>query len=171
MYSRTFALLGFGVLVLSGCETRTDPAGPQAPAFEIFDGAHNSGNEHFFFLPPMVSQSQSNGTFDANLSPTITISDGAGFNITLAADLDSSSSHYHQNWHTDDYTLDTSATYRISVLVDGTELGYADVMVAANGSGLKNIDTNENIALKDGRTLPIMFRIEEGALDDGPPSF
>ena len=25
-----------------------------SPLFEIVDAVHNSGNEHFFFLPPMV---------------------------------------------------------------------------------------------------------------------
>ena len=162
-------LFGLGLVVLAGCESPGDPVGPPAPSFEIFDGAHNGGNEHFFFLPPMVSHSQTNGTFDRGLSPIIRITDGNGFDITLNAGLDSSNSHYHQNWHTRDYTLDPDATYRITVEVDGTELGHADVMVASNGSGLKNIDTNEYIALKDGRTLPIMFRIEEGALVDDPP--
>ena len=33
-----------------------------------------------------------------------------------------------------------------------------------SGKDLKNVDTNEYIALKDGRTLPIKFRIEEGAI-------
>ena len=34
----------------------------------------------------------------------------------------------------------------------------------SNGGGLKNIETGEVIGLVDNRTLPIEFRIEEGAL-------
>ena len=33
-----------------------------------------------------------------------------------------------------------------------------------NGGGLKNIETGEIVGLVDNRTLPIKFRIEEGAL-------
>ena len=43
-------------------------------------------------------------------------------------------------------------------------LGYMDVQPAANGSGLKNVDTDEFMGLVDGRTLPIKFRIETGVI-------
>ena len=36
----------------SDAPTRTEVG---SPLFEIVDAVHNSGNEHFFFLPPMVS--------------------------------------------------------------------------------------------------------------------
>lgn len=41
--------------------------------------------------------------------------------------------------------------------------------VVSNGKELKNVDTGEYIPLKDGRTLPIKFRIEERVLDGMPP--
>ncbi|MHC4067838.1 MAG: hypothetical protein ACYSUI_25495, partial [Planctomycetota bacterium] len=71
---------------------------------------------------------------------------------------------YIVNWHTDEFDLSSAATYRITVLVSGTELGFGDVQLGASGSEAKNLTTNETIGLKDGRTLPIKFRIEEGAV-------
>ena len=68
--------------------------------------------------------------------------------------------YYIVNWHTDEFDLNATATYRISVLVEGTELGLADVDVVNSGKDLKNVITGAFIPLKDGRTLPIKFRIE-----------
>src|SRR5262249_6670188 len=39
---------------------------------------------------------------------------------------------------------------------------FADVDVVSSGSQLKKVDTDEFIALLDGRTLPISVRIEQG---------
>ena len=72
--------------------------------------------------------------------------------------------HYQVDWHTNDLALNT---YRIRVLVaDGTPLGHADVELVSAGN-LKNIQ-DDLIPLKDGRTLPIKFRIEAGAGIIGP---
>jgi hypothetical protein len=68
------------------------------------------------------------------------------------------------NWHTNDSDLNVDRTYRIQVWVGGVELGYADVDVVADQKQLKKVDTSEFVPLKSGRTLPIRFRIEEGAL-------
>lgn len=72
--------------------------------------------------------------------------------------------HFIVNWHTDQFGFDDTKTYRIRVLVVGTELGYADVDVVNSGKELKNVVTEESKPLVDGRTLPIKFRIEEGAV-------
>src|SRR5204863_6068641 len=75
---------------------------------------------------------------------------------------------YTLKWRTDQFTLDASKTYRIRVLVFGNyELGHADVDVVNSGSQLKNVQTGQFIPLLDGRTLPIKFRIETGAV---PPA-
>jgi hypothetical protein len=52
------------------------------------------------------------------------------------------------------------------VLADRLVLGYADVQVGAAPAGL---NSNELIPLVDGRTLPIKFRVEEGALSHAGP--
>jgi uncharacterized protein YjdB len=53
------------------------------------------------------------------------------------------------------------------VIVAGTVLGYADVYMAENGKEARNTTTGDVIGLVDGRTLPVTFRIEVGADDQG----
>jgi hypothetical protein len=118
-----------------------------------------------------------NGPFDGTLSPVVHICDltdcaampvaefttttGSGSEIVRVVPEDE---QYIVNWHTDEFDLSSAATYRITVLVSGTELGFGDVRLGSSGSEAKNLTTNETIGLKDGRTLPIKFRIEEGAV-------
>lgn len=148
----------------------------------ISDSAHNSGNEHFYFLPPLVPSPSYSGIFDGTLSPVVVICIWTGTECSTEITqystqtgpgsetirVDPIEQYYIVNWHTDQFSLDPSKTYRIRVLVDEIELGYADVDVVKNGSELKNVNTNEYIPLKDGRTLPIKFRIEKGA-NNRPP--
>jgi hypothetical protein len=153
------------------------------PSFDISDAAHNSGNEHFFFLPPMVAQPPAfNGAFDATVAPVVQICDWNGtscvtpilaeFTMTTGPGsetvrLAEAEEHYIVNWHTDEFGLDTSKTYRIQVIVSDQTMGYGDVDLVEGGKQLKDVNTDLYIPLKDGRTLPIKFRIEEGAL--APP--
>ncbi|UCF18697.1 MAG: LamG domain-containing protein [Gemmatimonadota bacterium] len=152
------------------------------PAASIEDGANN-GNEHFYFLPPMVSQPSFGGTFNGSLAPEVRICQWDGTCAILKAEFTMTTGPgsetlrlvpddelYVVNWHTDEFDLIDTETYRIIVSVDGQELGYADVDPVANGRELRNVDTEEHIALLDGRTLPIKFRIEEGALCIPPPA-
>jgi hypothetical protein len=54
-------------------------------------------------------------------------------------------------------------TYRIHVSVEGTLLGFADVVILDNGKGAQSLKTGETFPLIDNATLAIAFRIEEGA--------
>lgn len=51
-------LVVFAIVALAGCEAPNFPLEPGHDVFDlgpspaILDGAHNSGNEHFFWLPP-----------------------------------------------------------------------------------------------------------------------
>jgi alpha-tubulin suppressor-like RCC1 family protein len=162
-----------------------------SPLFEIKDAVHGGGNPHFFFLPPMVPDASAEFTdapFDGTHNPTVEICVWSGsecgpslelYNMemgpgseTMRVDLDAE--QYIVNWHTEDvlsnFPLEEGEVYRIRVLVDVGELGHADVDVVENGKELKNVDTDEFIPLKDGRTLPIKFRIEEGALEQATPA-
>jgi hypothetical protein len=148
------------------------------PAASILDARHGNGNAHFYFLPPLVPSPNATGTFDATLSPTVRICEwsGAACAQVLATfttssgpgsetvRLDASAEEYVANWHTDQFSLDPAKTYRIAVLVAGTELGHADVDVVQNGAQLRNVQTGEYVGLVNGRTLPIKFRIEVGAV-------
>lgn len=160
-------------------------AAPRArPALSISDGAHE-GNPHFFFLPPIVPAPSPTGTFDAAASPDVRICEWNGTScvVEIAAfsltdgtggelvTVDLVGQQYHVNWHTDQFNLGLGKQYRIRVVLGGQELGHADVNPVSGGQGLKNADTGEYIALKDGSTLPIKFRIEVGAAGPGGPVF
>jgi hypothetical protein len=150
---------------------------------DISDGVHAANcttatstcvlsNPHFFFLPPMVKLPSLSGVFNPNLAPVVQICQlGSTPDVCGTAPfspgvvtLDVTGQMYQVNWNTDPTTIIIGAIYRVMVLAGGREIGFADVQPVSNGSQLKSIDTGEFIGLVDGRTLPIKFRIEQGAL-------
>lgn len=181
MPPRIGSVVALGATLVLGC-AQPDPTGPgdePVPGFSIVDGAHNAGNPHFYFLPPLVSNPNASGQFDPAGNPRIEICEWgvvscigapiAVFTMTTGPggeviSLDEEGERYKANWHSKDFDLDAAKTYRIQVLVGSQELGHADVDVVNSGNELKNVNTGEYIALKDGRTLPIGFRIEVGAV-------
>ncbi|MEO7503427.1 MAG: hypothetical protein ABIW94_12385, partial [Gemmatimonadaceae bacterium] len=161
---------------------------PESPSQVVSDGGHGGGNPHFFFLPPLVAQPTVSGTSDGNASPTVLVCEWnsalgpSGQCVSVIAQFsrvtgtgsevvsyDAAAQQYKVNWQTNQCSdgpcaLDSRKSYRLRVLIAATELGYADIQVAANGSQLKNVSTNDYIAFVDGRTLPVKFRIEQGAV-------
>ncbi len=173
------------VLFIGACEdaplSPVDGLDLRGPTAAIEDAAH-SAVEHIYFLPPMVPDPVVSGVFDGSLDPTVEICelDGAdcaatqpsGFPIVYTAStgpggetvkVSAADEHYKVNWHTDEFALSDALFYRIEVRLEGQVIGFADVDVVNSGKDLKNVDTGEFIGLKDGRTLPIKFRLEEGA--------
>jgi hypothetical protein len=162
---------------------------PGGADFTISDGASVApGNPDFFFLPPMVPDPSEHENFDAaefnaTLSPVVQICEGTGssgpngtecagteiaeFTMTSGPGsmvrVSAVEQHYIVNWHTDQFVLDPALTYRIRVLVGDAVLGFADVELGATRGELKNVNTEQNIPLLDGRTLPIKFRVETGS--------
>jgi len=68
-------------LVLVGCAERVNAptaVRPGAPSFEIRDGAHNNGNPHFYFLPPIVASPNATGSFDVAQAPLVTVCQVSG---------------------------------------------------------------------------------------------
>ena len=153
-----------------------------APLAAVSDGA-NGGNPHFFFLPPLVPN-PGPGDNDESVSPQVVIcqwdgaacvgtlatftTDGATTTTTQPGNSETvrvNRSHAIVNWHTGGFNLDPALTYRICVRVGDVGLGFADVDVVATGGEAK--DAAEGfIGVVNGRTLPIKFRIEAGALDE-----
>jgi alpha-tubulin suppressor-like RCC1 family protein len=178
---RSLTLPLLALLVAATACSDEQPTNPQVDpvaAFTVSDGA-NGGNPHFFFLNPLVPAPNPGGIFDATAEPEVEICPLDATESCLAAiaiftteagdgsetiRVSTDDEHYVVNWHSGDFDLDTGVTYRIRVLLEGRELGYGDVDVVSTGKELKNVATGEFIALKDGRTLPIKFRIEEGAV-------
>src|SRR6266571_1166304 len=164
-------------------ETAKAPIGV-GPNAEIVDGSHGGGNAHFFFLPPLVPAPSFSGVFDASLLPVVricrwtgtacatpplaefTTATGSGSEVVR---VDPDAEQYIVNWHTGRFALDPALDYRIAVLVDGTELGHADVDVVASGRELRGVDRSRFVAVLNGQTLPIKFRIEQGALPPPGP--
>jgi Tol biopolymer transport system component len=184
--SRAHPMLVLSLIAFFGGCTDSTGVGPRAttsarPAPEIQDAAHNSGKRGFYFLPPVVSAPNATGQFDAALAPRVTACEWNGTACaTVVADFTTSSGtgsevvrvdalaqQYIVNWDTKTCTtgactLDPTKTYRIVVTVADVELGHADVAVVNNGSGVKNVQTNDYVALVNERTLPVKFRAETG---------
>ena len=167
------------VLLLLACSDSariTHPIPSEPPAFTIADAAHDFALG-FYWLPPMVGRPAYLGTADPDLAPVVQICeltvDGcvltiATFTTTTGPGSetirwDATGQQYILNWHTDQFALKTGSIYRISVRAgDNVLLGFADIEPVQTGKDLKNVATDQYIALVDGRTLPIKFRIEKG---------
>jgi alpha-tubulin suppressor-like RCC1 family protein len=172
-------LLSLGLLACADRGVPTDPAAHvPSPGLTIADAAHGFA-PGFYWLPPLVKGSSlGTGTFDSAASPTVEICELAGavcgpvlvtFTMTSGhgsemVRLDEDSERYKVNWHTRDFGLSPTKTYRISVRVAGAVIGYADVQPGATGKARKAVDPDEAIALVIGQTLPIAFRIEKGII-------
>lgn len=158
-------------VTLAACEggdvTSTAPRGPEVdpPLLGISDGQFE-GNRFFYFLPPMVDQPGFGGTFNATLEPLVRIcagrTDCTSGTAILEAVATSESDHYHFDWMT---RGSEQGVYRVHVLVAGIELGFADVALKNRVRGNGRPDNkDDDVEVKAGRTLPIKFRIEVGAI-------
>jgi hypothetical protein len=173
--------------VLAACSERPGPTvvGPdaQAPNEAISDAVHDDGNDRFYWLPPMVGAAGGfENPFDGTQDPEVLVCALAECPTPLAVytttsgvggvvvQVSAEDEHYSVALHTDEAGLSPGTVYRVSVLVAGTELGFADITLAATGKEAKNLSTGELIGLKDGRTLPVQFRIEQGAVFPIPSS-
>lgn len=175
--SGRLALVWLGTL-LSGCasDARTPlaPEESQGPLLSISDGARG-GNDHFYFLPPLVADPTFSGTFDPSLSPTVQVcalvSSACGSQIALftssttpAVTLQARTQNYQVSWATKPHNLSTSVVYRIRVQIAALELGFADVKVVASSKDLKSVGSGF-VGLVKGSPLLIKFRIEDGAAE------
>jgi hypothetical protein len=177
------------VSLVNGCLLPDSPVLPVASRTGggvplISDGRHGDGNPHFFFLAPIVAHPGTTGVFDPTLNPIVQVCVWSTVCEEVVArfsrstgnggeTIQVSETEYRVNWKTSEClsgpcALDPSKRYRLSVEVSGVQLGFADLDVVANGSQLKNVETGEFIGLVEGKTLPVRFRIEEGAIDVVP---
>lgn len=173
-----------GLVLVAGCRDAEHPTSAASPTLDARLGisdAPREGNPHFYWLPPMVAAPDSfGGIFDPSLQPTVRVCELEGTRCARAVAefafgrgsdavrVSAADEHYIVNWHTKSYALDASRTYRIAVAAADSsgrlvELGYADVDVVRSQREMVTVETGRYIGLVRGTTLPIKFRIEEGA--------
>src|SRR5690242_11674609 len=71
---KRFVLLSSMCVMVAACQEPRSPTGVMKPPSGLLvDGAHNSGNAHFYFLPPLVRQPSVSGVFNPSLRPTVEI--------------------------------------------------------------------------------------------------
>ena len=165
------------LVLAAACSDRPPLAPPGYPELAISDATHNDGNPDFFFLPPLVPDPSGDprfedGAFNPDLSPVVEVCRWAEVvcaevvaqftrtSGTGSQTIDVAGERYVVTWNTDDSNLDLSQTYRIRVLLEGQELGYADVDVVSSRRELRSVQTGESIGLVGGHKLSIRFRIE-----------
>ena len=173
--NRTLAAC-IAALILLGCENPLTNGLRTEPSLLIV-GSESGVASGFAFLPPLARQPRHSGAFDASLAPSVEICAVSGstcrtvVTFTTAGGrgaervrVDTDEEHYIVNWHTGEFDLELRRTYRIRVLVLTTLLGHVDVVLAANEREARSLETGGAIGVVRGRTLPIRFRIEEGAV-------
>lgn len=163
---------------------------------DLGDDPDLQANEFFFWLEPMVDQPDQSqlGTFDPEMRPTVQVvcwestqlaeencnpEDGPPVVVaefTVGNGLVVETDHYKVDFDTDGLQTSSSedfTTYRILALTPPLTLfggpfvfGLADFQLGENGKEARNLDSSETIGLTDGRTLPIRFRLDEGALEE-----
>jgi len=151
-------------VLIAGCA-----AEPELGTYEgavISDAVHANGTAGFYWLPPMVSAPSPTGVFEAAASPTLEIirldTNAVVRTLVPTVDVDK----FQANWDTKADNLSTVVNYRVRARLPGGRIvGYADVDVVSTGAQVKGVDTAEFVALVDGRTLPIKFRIEHATVD------
>ncbi len=158
--------------LILGCRDQSRVTSPHPPtiAAALVDGAHG-GNPHFFFLPPIAPTPTPNGPFNPRLVPVVEICSAleapctAGHVLsTLGSVKVQDTTQYHVNWDSRTLNLSAGASVRIIVTIGTAHiLGFADVDVVSKGAPT-NAQPNANVRLVPGQTLPIKFRIEQGAL-------
>lgn len=179
MRVRLSTLAAVTAVTLTGC-IDGQPLSPPEPEPDLGTLATpaEEPNGSFHWLPPLGAIVPFSGVFDPTLEPAVTVClrrDGACSgppvaNFTTGPGPDRvkvslEDEHYHVNWHTRSSALEPGGVYRIAVTVDGRELGVIDVAVAGRGR-VKGARGDGAPLIRSGRTLPIKFRIEEGALAD-----
>jgi len=180
LIGRRLPLLLLPFFFLSSCDQRRPTAPLDAnPSFAIEDAVHGGGNEHFYWLPPMITPVPTySGTFDASADPTIEVCEWSStgcsgdplFTITTASGLtvNTVDKWYGMDWYVFDHDPAEGDVYRVSVSVAGQPLGFADLMIVDKVTGqVKKTLGDDYILLSESngrKFLKIRFRIEEGAI-------
>jgi hypothetical protein len=161
----------------------TGLAAPDDGSAAFSDAMHNQGNDRFYLLPPMVKNPSPDGIFNPMLQPRVAVcpvgalvepptapgcpQPVADFTMQTGIFIPEGAQHYQVDWKPSASNVSVNQTYRILFYISDQPtallLGYADVQFGNSLTEVKNLQTAETIALVDNQTLPVRFRIEEGA--------
>lgn len=174
------------LVALAACGDATAPGARRpAPVALLSDGSRDGGNADFFFLPPVAANPSghpdfSPGQFAGSWRPVVEVCKVSAANLgagcvggavkrypssTIA--VASASEHYQVQVDTREAWAVGGETYRFHVIVIGNRpdtLGFVDIALLAGSA--KNAVSGDLIAMQDGRTIPLKFRIEKGATID-----
>ncbi len=158
--------LVLAVAVLAACGADHPVATRQ---YAVLSDGRSDGAPGFYFLPPVAPEPAASTVNDAGLAPVVEIValDTGTVLARFEGDaVKASDSHDMALWSTKQYAPVAGTTYRISVLLDGETLGFADAQVAANGRELRLLASGEIFGVTGNRTVPIKFRIHVEATQD-----
>lgn len=183
---KRIACLAVAVLIAACGDTRPTSPSDTGLNAAISDGSRTGGNPDFFFLPSLAPDPRRLPNFDAggfnpSLAPVVKVclhprtapDDLRAFDCNDAPIATISGSDvrvfpalqfYLAVWKTRDYDLDPDRVYRVQVFLGSTRLGFADVTVVKTLREARNAITGDIVPLGEDWTLPIPFRIENGAL-------
>ena len=162
------AVLSPLLLVLAACSDSTAPTSPPPIVSKaVLDGAHG-GTPGFFFLPPLSQDPSVAGAFDSTLAGRLTVeicpiqNGQCGPPVSVFSDTTSEpivslpqSARYTVTWRTAGLALTPGTTYRIRTLIDGEELGYADVDLLPQGAPTDAIGVPKVVSGEEMENLPV----------------
>lgn len=135
------------------------------------------GTQQFYFLPSTPPTDVPENTFDATLSPTVTLCKltGTTCGSTLATwtkttgsysrlvTVNTSGRSYNVSWPTGSTSgLASGQTYRVAVKVGTRTLGFEDVKIVSSTSAGAAVDTSQFRWVVSGQSFAISFRINQG---------
>lgn len=166
------------VLLASACgETPTAPrAADTTPSEAISSGAIGVSPRQFFFLLRDLQPTAFQGTFDASVSPQVSVCLWVneacqstvlspvtlGTRGTASLTLNRDRQRYIFQWRTRGAALQPNAVYRLMVRVNGMQMGYLDIATGQKQRELRQVNRREFLPLRVGGTVKVAFRIEEG---------
>ena len=179
MARSTRAVLAIGLLLaFGGCVDRHDPTAlaPGGPDYTIADAA-TGWNPAFYWLPPIVPPFAAAGVFDATRAPVVRICHWSGgacgrqvaeYSMTggtggEGVTMDPLAEHYQVMWRTGSAAvqpLTAGQVYRVTVLLDGGEAGFADIYMVASQRAARSFSTPGYVPVALGTNFKIKFRIE-----------
>lgn len=177
------------LVVVVACDS--SPTGPEAPqnsviavswlsSYSIVDAADDEGVAGFLWLPPVAGRSLNpDPVLDPSVlslldvevcewdgeacvgDPVASFGAGEGEEGLRIAEDDDGSDHFMAHWRVSGPEAGAGRSYRIHVLLDGSEIGHADVAVTGPRMDAPSADRGEVVVVRIHQTLPVKFVVSD----------